>query len=224
MVLSLLAVGAMCLHQDVFEPARTYVVGEKDVYGLSMRMVSEKYDATIVGKLSYEIKKVYENGDADVESKSYSLVFTVMGQEYKSPDGTPRVTRHNKFGAAIEKGLPKDQRQPIFMSYLTYRAPAAMKLGQSIPISEKKDDEDKTEIKGSSKLESIESGIAKIATILDITSSKKKKATHIESVGYYDAKSSKLNRVECLLKDLDPAEFPGMPPLQSMTVVIEREK
>jgi len=224
MLATLIAAGALSLAQDIFNPARTYTMGEKDVYGLSMRLVAEKYDATIVGKLSYEVKKVYENGDADMESKSYDLLFTVMGQDYKQPEGAPRLLRYTKFGTAIEKDLPKDQRQPIFMSYLTYRTPAAMKAGETVKISEQRDDEDKTQVKGTSKLESIADGIAKVATNLDISSAKQKKATHVESVGYYDAKSSKLNRVECRLTNLDPGELQGMPPMQSITVVIEREK
>lgn len=224
MVLSLIAAGALCLAQDSFNPARTYTMGEKDVYGLSMRMVAEKYDATIVGKLSYEVKKVYQNGDADMETKSYDLLFTIMGQDYKQPEGTPRLLRYDKFGAAIEKNVPKDQRQPIFMSYLTYRTPASMKPGETVKIAEKREDEEKTEVKGTSKLESLADGIAKVVSNLDISNAKQKKPTHIESIGYYDAKTSKLNRVECRLTNLDPGELPGMPPLQSITVVIEREK
>jgi hypothetical protein len=224
MLISLIAAGALCLAQDVFNPARTYVVGEKDVYGLSMRMQAEKYEATIVGKQSYEVKKVFENGDAEVESKAYDLTFSVMGQEYKQPEGLPRVIRYNKFGAAIEKDVPKDQRQPIFMSYLTYRAPAAMKLGETVRIAEKRDEDPNSEVKGTSKLESLKDGIAKVATNLVITYGKGKKPTNIESIGYFDAKSSKLDRVECKLTGLDPADLPGMPPLQSITVVIERER
>lgn len=224
MLATLIAAGALGLAQNAFNPARTYTVGEKDVYGLSMRLVAEKYDATIVGKLSYEVRKVYPNGEADVESKSYDLTFTVMGQEYKQPASLPRLLRYNRFGAAIEKDVPKDQRQPIFMSYLTYRAPAEMKLGETVRIAEKRDEDPNSEVKGTAKLEALKDGVAKVASSLDITNTKGKKPTHIDSVGFFDAKSSKLDRVECRLTNLDPADLPGMPPLQSITVVIEREK
>lgn len=221
---SLLALFALATAQDVFSPARTYTVGEKDIYGLSMKMATGQYDVTIIGKLSYQTKKLHENGDADLESNAYDVVMNVMGQEMKQPGGDPTVRRYNKFGTAVEKGLAKDKRQPIFMKFLTYRPATPMKVGQTLKIDEVLDDEAKTQVKGSAKLDSIVDGVAKITSVLDVTQSKTKRPTHFESVGYYDARTSKLNRAESKLTNVDASEMEGMPPVNSITVVIEREK
>jgi hypothetical protein len=209
--------------QDAFSPARTYVAGEKDVYGLSMKMATGSNDVTITGKLSYEVKKVYENGDADLESKTYDVVISAMGTVMNQPNANPRLVRYNKFGAAIEQGVPKDQRQPIFMRFLTYRSEGAMKVGEAVQVDETLDDEQKTRVKGSAKLESLADGVAKVVSNVEITNVKSKKPTKISSIGYFDVKTSKLNRAESRLQDVEPGAMPGLPALQSITVVIERE-
>ncbi len=223
-ILVLGAVTALAFAQDLYNPARTYVVGEKDVYGLSMKMAMGQYDVQVTGKLSYEVKKALDNGDADVESRAYDMVFTVMGQENKQPGGDSRIVRYNKFGAAIEKGLPKDQRQPIFMKFLTYRAATPMKVGEVVKIDEVLDDEIKTQVKGTAKLESLVDGVAKISSSLDISQAKGNKPTHIDSIGYFDAKTSKLNRAESKVTNVEAGEIPNMPPLQSITIVVERTR
>jgi hypothetical protein len=58
---------------------------------------------------------------------------------------------------------------------------------------------------------------------VEITNVKSKKPTKISSIGYFDVKTSKLNRAESRLQDVEPGAMPGLPALQSITVVIERE-
>jgi len=151
------------------------------------------------------------------------VVISAMGTVMNQPNAAPRIARYNKFGTAIEKGVPKDQRQPIFMRFLTYRSEGAMKVGETVKVDETLDDEQKTQVKGTAKLESLTDGIAKVASNVEITNNKSKKPTKISSIGYFDAKSSKLNRAESRLLDVEPGAMPGLPALQSITVVIERE-
>lgn len=223
-VLSLIALFALGLAQDVFSPARTYVLAEKDVYGLSMRLDAGQYMVSISGKMNYVVKKVHENGDADVESRVTDMTLDLLGQTTKQPDGDARVVRYNKFGAPIERVADKNQKQPVFMNFLTYRTNVPMKVGETIKVDETLEDAAKTQIKGTAKLESITDGVAKIASQLEIIESKNKKPTKIASVGYFDVKTSKLNRSEAKLTDVDPNEMQGLPPISSITVVIEREK
>lgn len=210
------------LAQDVFSPARTYVLGEKDAYGMSMRLDAGQYVVSISGKMGYVVKKVYENGEADVESRATEMSMDILGQVMKQPDGDPRVVRYNKFGAPVEREAPKSQKQPTFMNYLTYRVSTPMKVGETVKIDETLEDTAKTHIKGTAKLESITDGVAKIASQLEIIESKTRKPTKIASISYYDAKTSKLNRCEAKLTDVDPNEMQGLPPISSITVVIER--
>lgn len=223
-VLLLLPSFALGFLQDGFSPARTYTLGEKDIYGLSMRMDAGQYMVSISGKLNYEVKKVHENGDADVESKSGELTVDALGDVFKQPAGEPRVVRYNRFGAPMEKEAPKGQKQPIFMSFLTYRPSVSMKIGETIKVDETLENSAKTRVKGTAKLEAITDGVAKIVSLLEVSELKAKKPTKIQSVGYFDTKTSKLNRSESKLTDVDPAEMQGMPPISSITIVIEREK
>lgn len=224
MAFALLPSIAICLVQDEFSPARTYVVGEKDVYGLSMRMDAGQYMVSISGKLNYEVKKVHENGDADVESKAGELTIDALGDIIKQPAGEPRLVRYNRFGAPMEKEAPKGQKQPIFMSFLTYRPSVSMKVGETIKVNEVLQNSAKTQVKGTAKLETITGGVAKIVSVLEVSESKAKKPTKIQSMGYFDVKTSKLNRSESRLTDVDPAEMQNMPSISSITIVIEREK
>jgi hypothetical protein len=210
--------------QASFSPARTYVIGERDIYAMSLRMDTNEYSVSILGKLSYEVKKLYENGDADLETKAYDMTINVLGQEMKQPGGDVRVIRYNKFGAPIERGIPKDRRQPIFMNFLIFRPSADMKVGDKVTIDETIDGDVKTSVKGTAKLESIQDGIAKVSASISVMEPNLKKPTRIESVGYFDAKTSKLNRSESKLEDVEPGEMPGMPPVKSITVVIERDR
>lgn len=210
--------------QDAFSPARTYTQGEKDVYGLSMRMDAGQFVVSISGKLNYEVKKVHENGDADVESKSSEMTVNILGDEVKQPSGEARVVRYNRFGAPVEKEAPKGEKQPTFMNFLTYRPNAPMKIGESVKVDETLENAAKTQVKGTAKLESLTDGVAKIVSRLEITETKGKKPTKIDSIGYFDVKTSKLNRSESKLTDVDPAEMQNMPPISSITIVIERER
>jgi len=222
--LSVIAVAAVAVAQDTFSPLRTYVVGEKDVYSMSMKMESEQYDVTMTGKMSYLVKKLYDNGDADLETKVYNVVMNAMGQEVQQPESPAQVRRYNKYGVPIEKVDPKAPKQPTFMNFLAYRNGATLKLGESMPIQEELNDEAKTKVKGKAKLDSISDGVAKVVTQLDITSKNSSKPMHVESISYLDTKSSKLNRVESKVTNVEQSATPGLPGLKSITVVLQRDK
>jgi hypothetical protein len=110
------------------------------------------------------------------------------------------------------------------MNFLIYRPSADMKVGDKVKIDETIDGDVKTSVKGTAKLESIQDGIAKVSASISVMEPNLKKPTRIESVGYFDAKTSKLNRSESKLEDVEPGEMPGMPPVKSITVVIERDR
>ena len=226
MIRSLLAFSAIVIAagftaQDSFSPARTYAAGEKDLYDLSMRLSTGQYEVAILGKLSHEVKKVHENGEADIESKTYDITINVLGQEEKQPPSDPRTVRYTKFGVPMEKGVAKEKKQPIFMNFLTYRPSVEMKVGETVKIDETLESDGKTKVKGTSKLLSINEGVAKIESDLSVQEGNKK-PTRVQCIGYFDAKTAKLNRSESKLTDVDPGDMPGMPPIQSITVVIER--
>jgi hypothetical protein len=223
-VLTTFALTSIALGQDVFSPQRNYIAGEKDNYALSMKMVTGAYDVSIIGKLVYTTKKVFDNGDADIESLASDVTVTVMGQESKQPASEPRLSRYNKFGAPLNTGGDPTKRQPAFMGFLTYRPSVPMKVGEPVKVDEALGDAAKTTVKGSAKLESVVDGVAKISSSLDVGQKDLKKPMHIDSVSYLDVKSSKLNRAESKLTNVDAKELQGIPGVNSITVVIERER
>lgn len=220
-IAALLLLGAS---QDSFSPARNYQLGEKDVYGLSMRFDAGQYMMSMTGQLFYEVKKLHDNGDADIQSYAGEMILNALGNEVKQPAGEIRISRYNKFGAPVQVDAPKGQKQPIFMRFLTYRPSQSLKVGETIKIEETLADAAKTQIKGSAKLESMGDGTAKVVSNLEVAEGSNQKPTKIASVTYFDTKSSKLNRLEAKVTDVDPKEMQGLPPITSITIVMERDK
>jgi len=215
-----LLLSALASAQDSLSLARTYVAGDKDVFGASMKM-DGPVAVSITFKMTYEVKKVYDNGDGDIELKIYDRVAEVGGQTAKQQDSPPTVTRTDKFGLPAKASNPMGVEQPAFMNFLVYRSPSTMKVGEPVNVDEKMSDKAKTQVKGTAKLESITDGVAKVVTSVDITSEKSKKPMHLDSIAYLDVKTAKLNRAESHLTNIDSEQMQG---ITSMTVVIEREK
>jgi hypothetical protein len=215
---------AIAFAQDAFSSVRTYKVGDKDVYALSMAMKHNTAEAVIRGKVSYEVKKTYENGDADIETRSFEVSVNAMGTEMKQPDSPAKSFRYDRYGTALEKNVPIQERQPYFMKFMTYRPIAPLKVGETVKVKEMIDEDSNSEVKGTAKLESLKDGIAKIVSVLDITRDKKKKPIRLESNGYFDAATSKLIRSESKFTSPDNLEIPGLPPIRTMTIVVEKQK
>lgn len=211
---------ALTLAQDSFTPARTYIVGDKDIFGANMKM-DASVSIAMTFKMSYEVKKTYDNGDADIELKAYDRSIDVGGQITKQPDSIPSVGRYDKFGMPAKVANTLAVQQPSFMNFIVYRSSSTLKLGQPVNIDEDLGDKAKTHVKGTAKLESITDGVAKMVTSVDVNTEKSKKPMHLDSISYLDVKTAKLNRVESKLTNIDTDQMPG---ISSMTVVLEREK
>jgi len=209
----------LALAQDAFSPVRAYTVGDKDIYAINMKM-DGGLDVSIVFKQSYVVKKVYENGDADLETKIYDRTMDIAGQTSKQPDSDPVVTKYDKFFIPARITDPSKPQQPAFMSFIAYRSTQIVKVGQVINIDEDLKDKLDTHVKGTSKLDSITDGIAKMITSVDIKNAKSKKPMHLDSISYLDIKTSKLNRAESKVSNVESDEIPGV---KNITVVLERE-
>ncbi len=220
--LLLTAASVMALAQGSFDPARTYVVGEKDVYAMNVKMTTASYDASITGKLSFKTKKVWDNGDADLETQATDVEVNLLGNVDKKPASDIRVTRYTKFGVPIEPKVEKGDAGPKYMNFLTFRPSTVMQMGQTVKIDEQLNDATKTHVTGTSKLEALADGVAKVVSSLDVTQGKGKKPMHIDSIGYIDVKTAKMNRVESKLVNIDGEGDAGA--ILAITVVIERQK
>lgn len=209
----------LALAQDAFSPVRTYAVGDKDVYGCNMKM-DGGLDVSFVFKQSFVVKKVYENGDADVETKVFERTLNVAGQASKQPDADTLVVRYDKFFIPAKVTDPSKPQPPAFMSFIAYRSAQTVKIGQVINIDEDLKDKLNTHVKGTSKLDSITDGIAKMITSVDIKNAKTKKPMHLDSISYLDVKTSKLTRAESKVSNVESDEIPGV---KTITVVLERE-
>ena len=64
--------------QDSFKFFRTYKTGDKDAYSMEMKMQSPQLgELSMQMAMSQTVKKVYENGDADIETSIDSMVVNV---------------------------------------------------------------------------------------------------------------------------------------------------
>src|SRR2546429_185820 len=100
---TLLAAGAMA-HQGTFQILHTYKEGEKDTYKMNMDVtLGSMGDATVSMTLTQTIKKVYDNGDADIESKMADMHVLLGGNEVPNAgaDTPPSTQRFNKYGAPV---------------------------------------------------------------------------------------------------------------------------
>mgnify|MGYP003387917377 CR=1 FL=1 len=127
-----LAVAAMA--QDTIDLTRIYKVGDVDKYKMDMKMVGQMGEVTVALDMTQTIKKLYDNGDADIESQSGEVKIVAMGQNINQPGGPASTQRHNKLGQPV--GV-KAKSQMDFMRFATFMGDGKGKVGDTIAVDYK---------------------------------------------------------------------------------------
>ncbi|HRF58726.1 MAG TPA: hypothetical protein PLH94_02295 [Fimbriimonadaceae bacterium] len=164
---AVVAVVAIAAAQDTVKLARNYVVGQADSYKWSMTMKGAMGEITIDASLKQAVKKVYDNGDADIETTLSAMEIDTMGQKITPPASPPTTQRMTRFGQPV--GL-KASGPAGFMNFATMLAEGEMKVGQEVAVDRTDPDKPKHKVKGTFKLESVVSGEAKIVGDLQVWS------------------------------------------------------
>ncbi|HMS53878.1 MAG TPA: hypothetical protein PKA27_00630 [Fimbriimonadaceae bacterium] len=208
---------------------RKYKVGETDEYKMKVDVSMSMGAVEVSMGMTQVVKKVYDNGDADIETTLKDMKIMFGGQEIPSPgDTAPPVVmeRYNKQGVQVGKsssaggaGNPMAQMMN-FSKFSSFIPVGGLEVGKSYPV-DTKDDKGKQEAKGTIKVESIAEGVAKFLADLDVTVEGSDKPLKVKTTSMVDVSSSKPNKVEGVVTNLPSQD--GME-IESVKFVMERVK
>lgn len=213
------------LPQQTVRVTRDYKVGDADTYHITMKMegsmaMNMSMDST------QKVVKVYDNGDADVESTVSGSKMEMMGMKRSLPSGGATTMRMTKYGTPVG-GAPEANGKRVQMDFSKYvrQVPKdAMKVGQTVDFSEVESEDGKTVAKGTTTLESLSGGVAKYVTRMDVTTEGMTKPMHLDFTSLVEAASGKPNHIEGTITNLEGAV--GMPkgmPITSVMMTMDRK-
>lgn len=206
----LLAGAAVAGAQDTFKPGRTYKVGESDTYTLKMTMSTQMGDISINGESTQTVKKVYDNGDADIEVKADKMVVNVGGNEMTPPSQPATMMKVNKFGVPLSVSGGEGKRNMNFSRFLSYYGDKELKVGETFAFDVPDKEKPKNHSKGSVKLASLENGKATLDISVDNFTEGSDEPMHVEGTAVVDASSGKMLKFHGTAK--------GIPSGQGMTI------
>jgi hypothetical protein len=203
---ALIAAAVSVTPAQTLNPARKYVEGTSDVYSMKMAINSSMGELGMTMTMTQKIVKVYENGDADIETATSDMLVNMGGQEIRPPSGKPESTRLSKFGFPV---APKKGSGMDFSRFGTYFGEKELAVGETYTFDQVEKENPKNHAKGTAKLLSIENGKAKLAVSVDSYKDKVEKPMHLDGTVTVDAATCKMLRFEGKASDL-PAMGQGM--------------
>ncbi len=214
--------------QDPVSLSRTYKEGDKDNYKLAVTANMAIGSADISMNLMQTIKKVYENGDADVETQVTEMKMSFGGNEMPMPNNNSpaRSQRVDKFGrpvgASTGPGGNNMMDQMSFMRYAGFVGDKPVAVGATIDV-DNKDEKAGSRTWGKVTLVKIESGIATVSSDLKQTNKQTgDKPMVMKFTSLVDMVSGKLDKVDGDITDL-PSNDQGMT-VDSVKLNMERIK
>jgi hypothetical protein len=174
--LGLLLVAATCTAgQQRYFFTRKYVVGQTDRYVMNSSVTSPMA-MTMSMTLSQRVKKVYPNGDADVEIKTSAMQMTMNGKSMPVSAGGAQkseqttVTRLNKFGTPVAGANSQSAMMGMDMGMGSGISglEKGLPLGQTVPFHGKPGQQGAA-MSGTNRLSSVKNGIARIDQTYDMS-------------------------------------------------------
>lgn len=211
LIAGILAVSAWA-NQDTIKLERSYKANDADKFKLDLLVSMAAGEAAINMNLTQTVKRIYDNGDADIESKSDSVKLKLNGQEIPNDaigggeGSAPTVQRFDKYfrpvaatGAAPARGL---MNQFNFMRYGVMLSGQDMKVGETMPVTYESK-ETKTSITGTAKLLSVTNGVAKIESAVKVKNPETgDKPIDLKMTSEIEVSSAKPVRVDGVVTDL----------------------
>lgn len=208
LVLGVMLASAAFAGQDSVSLAHKYKVGDKDLYTMSMKLELAAGEITVAGEMTQTVLKVYENGDADLETKTGELTVNAMGQENKVP-ATPATTQKvNKFGQPME--APKGQDMAPFLMLGGLFGDGNLKVGETKTIDQSTPSDEKSKVKGTIKVDSVTDGVAKLISSLDVSSPKAPKPLHFDTTTWVSTDSGRVQKLEGKASGMDDGGGQGI--------------
>jgi hypothetical protein len=227
LIASILLIGSVALASDPpISFVHKYAVGDKDVYSIKMKMTASgggMGEMNMSMTSTQVVKKVYDNGDADVENSTSDMVIDVAGQHISPPGGPSTTTRVTKFGAPVGAGKAAGRGPNMnFMRYTNYMGDGALSLNTPLKIDSVDPDNPKNSVHGTATLVGTENGLSKIVTSMDVrTADTGDTAMHIDSTSWL-GENGKLNRSEAKITNLAMAAGSPMK-IDAVELTMERK-
>jgi hypothetical protein len=206
---------------QTFDPSRQYKVGMTESYSMTMNMESSMGEISMSMDMKNAIKKVYENGDADVETEVSNMTVSVGGREMNPPAGKPTTQRMSKYGVPVGAS---SSRGGNFAQMGAFFGDKELKVGEIVSFENTDKENPKRHSKGTAKLVSVENGVATIAVSIDSWSEQADKPMHLEGTSQVDATSHSLIRFEGKATNMSGMGGQGGPTITSATIVVTKKK
>lgn len=201
-----LTVFAAASDQDAIKLERKYVEGDKDIYAVQIELATAGGTAGFSFTDTRVIKKVYDNGDADIEDNMSDLKNSFNGIELpKDPNLAnkpvpPQTLRYDKFGKAIKGDTPTPgPGMPGIELIRSLMATSSNPIspGKSYKLDEKDPKDPKYHLTGTAKLDSVKDGVASLSSDVEVVaSSTGYKPAHFKSTAQFDVAKGRMTKVD----------------------------
>lgn len=225
LLLGLLLCSGAFAGQEEIKLIRTYKLGEIDKYSMTLDMTSQMGQISVKTSMSQKVVKVYDNGDADIETTVTAMSVNAMGNEMNPPAPAPTTSRFNRYGVDISKSKSSRNRMGMdFMKYATMVTEKGLKVGETVPVDYKDPDNPKNTTKGTVKADSLTEGIVKLLINLDVTNEQTgpDKPMHIVMTTYANVSNGKATKVDGVITNLPTG--PNGPQIDKATLTLVLEK
>jgi len=201
--LTLLCLGLVAISmagQNTVRFTRHQAVGDHDTFKISITGTAQMGDMDINLTETRTVKKVYDNGDADVETATTELKVSMGGNDFPVPLPPPTTIKMDKNGVPIgeQKGPGSGMN---FSKYAAAFYDRDLKVGDTINVDQASPD-GKEKTTGTVKLDSVANGEAKLTADLVTTLPDLDGPAKLHMDMFMDTASSKPNRMEATVSSM----------------------
>lgn len=202
LILATFALATAAFAADPVSFERTYHVGDKDVYSMNMSM-SGQMKMAIAMTSTQTVKKVYDNGDADIEVGTSDMTFN--GNAMPSTANRTTTMRMTKYGVPV--GNVGGGGGMNFARYANFYGNGGLELGKTVNI-DTDDKENGTKVHGTVLLEAQEGSLYRIVGHLDVTTKETgDQPIHVDSTSWVAA-GGKLDHSTSKITNIHMAQAP----------------
>lgn len=176
--------------------ARKYAVGDIDRYDVVVKADTSHGELLQTSRLIQKVVKVYENGEADVESSTSDVKASLGGISAMIGDGkiSAATARFNKYGVPVVNA--ETGASTIYASQYALLGIESVKdivKGKEFPIDEKKTGGN---IKGMSKIVSVEGSTVNVLSNLTVTATAGQEPMKLRATSVLDYSNSRILKFE----------------------------
>lgn len=178
-----------------FNPEHKYAAGSSTAYSLKLNATTSVGDVLLQMDTKETIKKVYPDGNADIETVATKVSISLSGGETRpgsKPDpNTSLVDRYGRTISFSQKG-----RSMMVRRIANFYGDKPLKVGETQTVDEAEKDNPKSHVLGTVKLVTLTSSRAELFISVDSFSDEVPKPAHVEGTATVDAKTGRLIRFE----------------------------